>query len=107
MSDIDSTFNALSDKTRRAILDRLAQNDTALSELAEPFDMSQTAVSKHVRILEQAGLLKIEKHGRTRYCSLQAAPLKQANQWLENYQQFWFQQFDNLATYLNEEENDS
>ncbi|MEM9278645.1 MAG: metalloregulator ArsR/SmtB family transcription factor [Pseudomonadota bacterium] len=106
MPDIDATFNALSDKTRRAILERLMQGDAKLSEVAEPFDMSQTAVSKHVRILSDAGLLKVEKRGRTRYCSLNATPLREANEWIGNYQKFWLQQFDNLAAFLIEEEKD-
>ena len=104
MQNLDTTFSALSDKTRRAILERLMSGDAKLSEIAEPFDMSQTAVSKHVRILSDAGLVHVEKRGRTRYCSLNAAPMEQANDWLENYQKFWTQQFDNLAAVLMEEE---
>ena len=107
MPNIDTTFNALSDKTRRAILERLKSGDAKLSEVAEPFEMSQTAVSKHVKILSDAGLLMVEKRGRTRFCSLNAAPLKEANDWLEDYQKFWLQQFDNLATFLIEEEKKS
>ncbi|MGI9352159.1 MAG: ArsR/SmtB family transcription factor [Rhizobiaceae bacterium] len=104
MRNLDKTFSALSDKTRRAILEHLISGDVKLSDLAAPFDMSQTAVSKHVRILSDAGLVHIEKRGRTRFCSLNAAPMKQANSWLENYQEFWMQQFDNLAAVLIEEE---
>ncbi|MEM7215870.1 MAG: metalloregulator ArsR/SmtB family transcription factor [Pseudomonadota bacterium] len=107
MQNVDATFSAISDKTRRAILDRLREGDSALSEIAAPFNMSQTAVSKHVRILSEAGLLSIEKRGRTRYCSLNATPLKEASEWFENYQEFWSQQFDNLANFLmNEEEKE-
>ena len=107
MNDIDSTFSALGDKTRRAILERLMQGDARLSEIAAPFDMSQTAVSKHVRILSDAGLLTVEKRGRTRFVSLNAVPLKAASQWLENYQQFWTQQFDQLADFLMEEDKET
>lgn len=102
MTTLDQTFAALGDGTRRAILARLAQGETALSDIAAPFDMSQTAVSKHVRVLADAGLVRVSKRGRTRYCRLEAAPMKQAADWLETYQTFWEDRFDALAQHLEE-----
>lgn len=102
MENLDTTFAALSDTTRRAILGRLMHGEARLSDLAEPFDMSLTAVSKHVRVLSQAGLLTVEKRGRTRHCRLDARALKNASDWLSGYRSFWAQQFDNLAQVLAE-----
>ena len=102
MENLDTTFAALSDTTRRAILGRLMHGEARLSDLAEPFDMSLTAVSKHVRVLSQAGLLTVEKRGRTRHCRLDARALKNAADWLSGYRSFWAQQFDNLAQVLAE-----
>ena len=104
MDPLDHVFSALGHGTRRAILSRLMEGEVPLSELARPFDMSQTAVSKHVRILCDAGLATIELRGRTRYCKLQAAPMKNAVNWLNDYQTFWLEQFDNLAIHLSEKE---
>ncbi|MCI4660784.1 MAG: metalloregulator ArsR/SmtB family transcription factor [Neomegalonema sp.] len=104
MTDLDPIFAALSDPTRRAILSRLSEGEAALSALAEPFEMSQTAVSKHVRVLEHAGLVSIEKQGRTRYCRLNAAPMREAADWLSTYQQFWQDQFMALAEHLKDSE---
>ena len=101
--NLDTTFAALSHETRRAILARLKQGETRLSDLAAPFNMSQTAVSKHVQVLSDAGLLTVEKRGRTRHCRLNAAPLEEATSWLIDYQAFWSTQFDNLARHLDEE----
>jgi DNA-binding transcriptional ArsR family regulator len=103
MPDLDRTFAALSDGTRRAILSRLALGETALSEIAVPFAMSQTAVSKHVRVLSDAGLVQITKRGRIRYCRLEAAPMKAVASWLETYERFWQDQFDALATHLEDD----
>lgn len=100
MSTLDHTFNALGDTTRRAILARLATGESSLSDLAAPFPMSQTAVSKHVRVLSDAGLVSVSKRGRTRYCRLEAAPMKAASQWLHTYQRYWEGQFDALASFL-------
>lgn len=100
MNDLDTIFSALGDGTRRAILARLMTGEAKLSELAEPFDMSQTAVSKHVRVLSDAGLLVVEKRGRTRHCRLNAEPMKRATDWLTEYQAFWTRQFDNLAQHF-------
>lgn len=103
MTDLDQTFAALSDSTRRAIIARLALGEAALSDIAAPFDMSQTAVSKHVRVLSEAGLVTVSKRGRTRYCTLEAAPMKAANDWLEVYQRFWGDSFDALARHIEGE----
>ncbi len=100
MESLDTTFAALSDATRRAILARLIRGETRLSDLAEPFEMSQTAVSKHVRVLSNAGLVRVEKRGRTRHCRLDAGAMKEASGWLEDYRSFWTQQFDSLARHL-------
>ena len=100
MGNLDATFAALSDGTRRAILARLMLGEARLSDLAAPFDMSQPAVSKHVRVLRDAGLLVVEKRGRTRHCRLNANRMKDASDWLADYRSFWTQQFDNLAQHL-------
>lgn len=104
MAALDQVFTALGDGTRRAILARVAQGETSLSDLAAPFDMSQTAVSKHVRVLSDAGLIAVSKRGRTRYCRIEAEPMREAADWLGQYQQFWQGQLDGLARYLGEEE---
>lgn len=106
MDNLGSTFSALSDGTRRAILGQLMQGEARLSDLAVPFNMSQTAVSKHVRVLRDAGLLIVEKRGRSRHCRLNAEPMKQATDWLANYQTFWTHQFDNLGQYLAKDEDE-
>ena len=100
MNNLDVIFSALGDETRRAILGQLMQGETRLSDLAEPFDMSQTAVTKHVRVLSDAGLLIVEKRGRSRHCRLNSEPMKQASDWLATYEMFWGRQFDNLARHL-------
>lgn len=97
---LDQVFHALSDSTRRAILDRLANGDVQVSELAEPFEMSLAAISKHLTVLEKAGLLHRHKDGRIRRCELNAAPLENASAWIKYYQQFWETQLDSLAEYL-------
>lgn len=101
MDRLDTTFAALSDGTRRAILAQLMEGEVRLSDLAAPFDMSQTAVSKHVRVLSDAGLLVVEKRGRSRHCRLNAAVMKEASDWLATYQQFWTEQFDGLGRHLS------
>lgn len=102
MDTLDATFAALSDGTRRAILGTLMEGETRLSDLAAPFNMSQTAVSKHVRVLSDAGLVVVEKRGRTRHCRLNASAMKDADDWLSDYRSFWTQQFDNLTKHLDE-----
>ena len=104
MDGLDATFAALGDGTRRAIVARLAGGETALSDLAAPFEMSLTAVSKHVRVLSDAGLVSVAKRGRTRYCRLEGAPMQDAVAWLNDYKQFWEERFDALAAYLEEDD---
>jgi DNA-binding transcriptional ArsR family regulator len=99
---LDATFAALSDPTRRAILSRLAQSSATVTEIAAPFDISLPAISKHLRVLEKAGLLIRQKQGRIHHCYLNAAPLKEAAQWLSLYEAFWEGQFDALADFLAE-----
>ncbi len=104
------TFSALADPTRRAILARLISGEVSVTELAEPFAMSLPAVSKHLKVLERAGLITRSREAQWRPCRLEAGPLKDAADWLEHYRRFWEQSFDRLADYLGElqakEEND-
>jgi DNA-binding transcriptional ArsR family regulator len=97
---LDATFGALSDPTRRAILARLSQGESTVKALAAPFDMSLPAVSKHLRVLESAGLLKREVDGRVHRCRLAADPLKDAAAFIEHYRRFWEAQFDALQEFL-------
>ncbi len=103
---LDHTFFALSDPTRRSILSRLAEGDKTIAELAKPLSMSLPGVTKHLRVLEQAGLIKQEKRGRARLCRLIAEPLKEAAEFVETYRQFWETQLDNLAEYLEQTTDD-
>ena len=100
---LDSTFSALADPTRRAILARLARGEATVGELARPFAVSLPAISKHLRVLEDAGLMARHKDGRTHRCRLVAAPLHAAADWLLFYQRFWEGTFDSLADYLARE----
>jgi DNA-binding transcriptional ArsR family regulator len=97
---ISSTFSALADPTRRAILARLALGETSVTELAEPFEMSMPAVSKHLRVLETAGLITRGREAQWRPCKLKPEPLREAAAWLDEYRQFWEQSFDRLDDYL-------
>lgn len=99
---LDATFAALADPTRRAILARLAGGEASVMELAEPFAMSQPAISKHLRVLERAGLISRGRAAQRRPCRLQAARLAEANQWLERYRQFWEQRYQRLDQLLQE-----
>lgn len=99
---LDATFGALADGTRRAILARLSESDSSVSELARPFSMSLPAVLKHVDVLERAGLIEAKKDGRVRRCRLEAAPLAEASAWIARYKQFWEDRFDALEKYLAE-----
>lgn len=101
-ANLDLTFSALSDPTRRAIISQLAQGEVSIMELARPFDISLPAVSKHVRVLENAGLLVRKKMGRVHYCRLNPRPLRDAAQWLVFYQRFWDAKLDALADFLEE-----
>src|SRR5688572_28242496 len=94
------TFAALTDPTRRAILARLASGECSVTELAERFEMSMPAVSKHLRVLERAGLIARGREAQWRPCRLQPAPLKDVADWTEQYRAIWEQQFDRLETYL-------
>lgn len=96
------TFAALADPTRRAILARLTSGDASVTELAEPFAMSLPAISKHLKVLERAGLIARGREAQWRPCRLKAAPLKGAADWLEQYREFWEQSFDRLEGYLQE-----
>lgn len=99
---LSTTFAALADPTRRAILARLALGECSVTELAEPFDMSMPAVSKHIRVLERAGLIARSRDAQWRPCRLQAAPLKDVSEWAEGYRELWDERLDRLGSYLQE-----
>ena len=99
---LDATFAALADPTRRAILARLASGEASVTELAEPFEMTLPAVSKHLKVLERAGLIARSREAQWRPCRLQAGPLKDADDWLERYRRHWEESFDRLDSYLQE-----
>ena len=99
---ISNTFAALADPTRRAILGRLATGEAAVTELAEPFEMTLPAVSKHLKVLERAGLIARGREAQWRPCRLQAGPLKDADEWIERYRRHWEESFDRLDSYLQE-----
>jgi DNA-binding transcriptional ArsR family regulator len=99
---LSSTFAALADPTRRAILARLARGETSVTELAEPFDMSMPAVSKHLKVLERAGLIARGRDAQWRPCRLEGARLKEIAEWLDEYREFWEQSFDRLDDYLRQ-----
>src|SRR5688572_19739471 len=97
---LSATFAALADPTRRAILARLAARECSVTELAEPFDISLPAVSKHLRVLERAGLIARRRDAQWRPCRIEAAPLKQIADWTERYRHIWEERLDRLDTYL-------
>jgi DNA-binding transcriptional ArsR family regulator len=97
---LDETFAALADPTRRQILVALGEGDRTVSELADPFDMSLPAISKHLGVLERAGLITREREGRVRRCHLQREPLGEAMRWIADYGRFWEQSFDSLELLL-------
>lgn len=101
-SALDATFQALSDPTRRAILARLAQGEASVMELAEPFAMSQPAISKHLKVLEHAGLISRGRDAQRRPCKLEAKPLAEATGWLIEYRKYWETQFEQLDDLLDE-----
>ena len=101
-AQLDATFAALADPTRRAILARLAKGEASVTDLAEPFAMSQPAISKHLKVLERAGLISRGRDAQRRPRRLEASGLRDATQWLENYRQFWEVQFGRLDTLLQE-----
>jgi DNA-binding transcriptional ArsR family regulator len=97
---ITSTFAALADPTRRAILARLALGETSVTEIAAPFEMSMPAISRHLKVLEKAGLISRGRQAQWRPCKLKAEPLKHAADWLDEYRRFWEESFDRLDEYL-------
>jgi len=99
---LDATFAALADPTRRAILARLASGEASVTELAEPFDMSQPAISKHLKVLERAGLVTRGRDAQRRPCRLEARPLAVATEWLETYRRYWASSFLRLDAVLDE-----
>lgn len=99
---ISTTFAALADPTRRAILARLASGEASVTELAEPFEMTLPAVSKHLKVLERAGLIARGREAQWRPCRLEAGPLKDVSDWVEEYRRFWEERFDRLDDYLRE-----
>jgi DNA-binding transcriptional ArsR family regulator len=105
-SNLDRIFSALSDPTRRAIIERLSRGEATVSELAKPFDMSLPAISKHIRVLENAGFVVRERDGRLQRCSCNAEPIKAASDWLERYRAFWEAQFNALDKYLHSSEDE-
>jgi len=96
------TFAALADPTRRAILARLSSGEASVTELAEPFDMSLPAISRHLKVLEHAGLIARGRDAQWRPCRLQARPLEEASDWIEQYRRFWEESLDRLGDYLQE-----
>jgi DNA-binding transcriptional ArsR family regulator len=102
MDTLSATFSALADPTRRAILSRLAMGPANVSELAVPFSMSQPAISKHLKVLERAGLIKRSREAQARPCSIDAMPIKEVATWAEGYRQYWTGSFDRLDTYLQD-----
>lgn len=101
---LDTVFQALTDATRRAMLRQLAEGERNIGELAAPFDMSLAAASKHVKVLERAGLVRRVVHGRTHICRLEPAPLAAADEWLRFYEQFWNRRLDALDALLKAED---
>lgn len=103
-SHLDAVFHALSDPTRRAILQRLTAGEHSVSDLATPFQMSLAGASKHIKVLESAGLVRRRIEGRTHICQLEAAKLAQAQQWLSTYEKFWTARLDDLEAILHQED---
>ena len=99
---LSAVFAALADPTRRAILARLSKGEVTVNDLAQPFDMSLPAVSKHLKVLERAGLISRGREAQWRPCKLDAGPLKEAANWVEHYRRFWEESFDRLDVYLKE-----
>src|SRR5690242_21697187 len=97
---LSTTFSALSDPTRRAILTRLSLGETSVKELAEPFALSAPSITKHLKVLERAGLIQRSREAQRRPCRLKAAPLKEVSEWVEHYRQFWTQGMNRLDHYL-------
>ena len=100
--DLSRVFGALADPTRRAILNRLSKGEAGVQELAKPFDMTLPAISKHLKVLEKAKLIRRGKDKQWRPCALEATPLKQVSDWVGEYRQFWEESFERLDEYLKE-----
>jgi DNA-binding transcriptional ArsR family regulator len=100
--ELDRTFGALADPTRRAILRRLASGDVTVLELSEPFALSLPSISKHLKVLERAGLVERSRDAQRRPCRLRAMPLKEVAEWLEAYRAYWEQSFDRLDAYIHQ-----
>ena len=103
---LSKTFSALSDPTRRKILARLTRGESSVKELAKPFRMTLPAISKHLKVLERAGLIQRSREAQWRPCRLDAEPLKKASEWIETYRQFWEESFDRLDDYLKKLQNE-
>jgi DNA-binding transcriptional ArsR family regulator len=103
---LDATFAALADPTRRAILARLAHGEASVKELAEPFEMTQPAISKHLKVLERAGLVSRGRDAQRRPCRLEAEPLREATTWLAGYRRFWAESYERLESLLDELQED-
>jgi DNA-binding transcriptional ArsR family regulator len=106
---LDLVFRALADRTRRAMLARLAEGSAKVTELAEPFEMSLPAVSKHLKVLEEAGLVSRNIEGRVHHCTIEPEPLRDASEWIDTYRQFWDETLESLAHYvegLHDEDKD-
>jgi len=99
-SELDSVFSAISDPTRRGILSQLKHGEATINQVAEPYDMSQPAISKHIRVLEKAGLINRRKEGTSYVLSLNARPLEEASSWFEEYKEFWTNKLDQLDDFL-------
>ena len=102
MDQLSLTFSALADPTRRAILERLGRGEASVSELTEPFDISMPAISRHLKVLEQAGLVARTRQAQWRPVQLNAAPLAEVSGWVERYRRHWDRNFDRMDAYLNE-----
>jgi len=103
---LDAAFSALSDPTRRAIVERLARGPRSVTEVAEPFDMSLAAVSKHIQVLERAGLVKREREGREHVLSLDARPLREVMRYASRFEKFWNEKLDRLEAFVAEKERE-
>ena len=103
---LDQTFAALADPTRREILAQLAEGDSTVGELARPFKISRPAISKHLRVLERAGLVRRSQDGRLSRCGLDASPMRDAAEWVGEYRKFWESQLDALAHFLEQKEEE-
>ena len=106
VTDLDATFSALADPTRRAILSRLTRGEASVKQLADPFEMTQPAISKHLKVLERAGLISRGQDAQRRPRKLEAKPLADATEWLERYREFWEESFQRLDALLDEMKTD-